>query len=199
MTISTTRGIDRRTLARTATAGLLGGMLAPFAASAAPGGFSLSVVPGVVTAAADILRKEYVDPAAANRLADMLIESLKVGAYNAVQSPTELAARLTADLRGATNDLHMQVSYDPPNPAQDTARDLPEDEHCQEHSADCTEDSGRERLRRRRDTNITEPIDDAAEGEGRENYRNTIKRRMVRRRHVLHTASTQRQCTERDG
>lgn len=69
----------------------------------------------VVSAAADAVRQRYFDPDRAAAMADQIMARLAAGAY-ATQSRETLAARLTADLREWTHDLHMQVSYAPPTP-----------------------------------------------------------------------------------
>jgi len=77
-------------------------------------------------------------------------------------------------------------------------RYLPEDEHSQGQAPDRNQDSSRQRSRRCADTNIAQSIDDATESQGRQNHRDQINARMVRRRHVLDAARTERQGTEGD-
>jgi hypothetical protein len=80
----------------------------------------------IVTAAAAAVRAQYVDPEMANRLADHLLARLASGAYE-TNSSGKLAARLTADLRALTNDLHMQVVYEPPVPSKENPSAITED------------------------------------------------------------------------
>jgi C-terminal processing protease CtpA/Prc len=67
----------------------------------------------VVRAAAEAVRAQYVDANAASHIADHLLARLEAGAYDG-RSASELAERLTVDLRRLTNDLHMVVRYEPP-------------------------------------------------------------------------------------
>ena len=82
----------------------------------------------IVGAAAQAVRANYVDPGKADALAGQMLQRLEAGAYQ-TQNPEELAARLTADLREWTDDLHMDVFYAPPTPQpiQDKSK-LTEDE-----------------------------------------------------------------------
>ena len=87
-----------------------------------------SSYPGVVVfEAAKTIQAQYVDPALADRMAELLLERLKSGAYRNL-SKNQLALTLTADLRGLTNDLHLTVSYEPPAPAAEGLPVLAEDD-----------------------------------------------------------------------
>lgn len=117
--------IDRRTaLSLTGAAAIAGimpvqgaaGLAAPFDAAA------------IVKAAADIIRREYIDEAEANRLADTLLANLAAGKYANQTSPRGFAAALTDELRAQTNDLHMDVFYDPKLPTADAPEVIAEDD-----------------------------------------------------------------------
>src|SRR6185312_6238326 len=82
----------------------------------------------VIAAAAKILREKYVDPDVAEQLAAMLETNNKNGDYATLSSPVSFAQRLTADLRGATRDLHMSVNYASTVPEADNAALMAEDD-----------------------------------------------------------------------
>jgi hypothetical protein len=104
--------IDRRTFAASLTGGLVAASLWSKARGETAGGSGIEV-DKIVQAAAETVRREYVDPAAANKLADSLQNNLAHGRYKSSMSPRLLADVLTDDLRAQTNDLHMSVTYAP--------------------------------------------------------------------------------------
>lgn len=58
---------------------------------------------------ATVLENNYVFPETGAKMAAMLREKAKSGAYEQVESPSVLARRLTDDLRGVCNDKHLTV------------------------------------------------------------------------------------------
>ena len=86
-----------------------------------------SSYPGVVVLeAARIIRTQYVDPPLAEKMADLLLDQLRHGAYRDLPKD-QLALKLTANLRSFTNDLHLSVSYEPPLPNASTQSAIAED------------------------------------------------------------------------
>ena len=103
--------LDRRAL----NCGLAGGVIASlFRPGASNAEAMTSSFPSVVVLeAARIIRAKYVDPALADSMADFLLEKLRNCAYRGLPK-NQLAFKLTEDLRSVTNDLHLNVSYEPP-------------------------------------------------------------------------------------
>ena len=82
----------------------------------------------VVDAAADALRQRYVFPDVGNRAALAIETALAAGRYDGAQALSELAQRLTDDLRDVTQDKHLLVSVsnlDRPASASATPRRPP--------------------------------------------------------------------------
>jgi hypothetical protein len=120
--------MDRRTFAVSLAGGALGVAAAGQAASQPAAGRSSFDAGAVVTSAAEIVRREYVDASAANTLADFLLSNLRAGRYGGASSPRALAEQLTEELRARTNDLHMSVSYDPDKPDKEAPDEIAEDD-----------------------------------------------------------------------
>ena len=59
------------------------------------------------------LRAKYVLPGAVKGIEDFLRARLRSGAYDAITDVKRFAAALTEDLRGASKDSHLFVTYDP--------------------------------------------------------------------------------------
>lgn len=58
---------------------------------------------------AEVVRREYQDPASAESMADAIGARLSAGAYDTALTDDAFAATLTADLRAVTPDPHMAV------------------------------------------------------------------------------------------
>lgn len=69
------------------------------------------------------LNAHYVFPETARRIETFLRSQQQQGAYDAIVDGDQLAARLTADVRGIAHDAHMEVAASaqvlPPQPAMD--------------------------------------------------------------------------------
>ena len=85
--------IDRRTFAAGIAASSLVLLAGRGVAQAASG--SAAINRAVVEAAANVVRAQYLDPAMADRMADLLLANLRTGHYRPL-SPVQLAARLCA-------------------------------------------------------------------------------------------------------
>jgi hypothetical protein len=59
------------------------------------------------------LKNKYVVPEKTKTIESELRKKLRSGAYDQITSPRELASVLTNDLRTASKDLHLFVTYDP--------------------------------------------------------------------------------------
>ncbi|MEO8849956.1 MAG: S41 family peptidase [Casimicrobiaceae bacterium] len=93
----------------------------------------------IVNAAMRALDTGYVFPDVARRASALLAANLRAHAYDGIDDPVAFAERLTADLNGATHDLHVRVRYsveplpppgaddDTPSPEQ-AAADLRDDQ-----------------------------------------------------------------------
>jgi hypothetical protein len=66
---------------------------------------------GVVRAAAKNLLTNYFDHAKSEKTSEMLLTREKQGAYEAITDGPTLAARLTSDIRSATQDQHLVIAY----------------------------------------------------------------------------------------
>jgi Peptidase family S41/N-terminal domain of Peptidase_S41 in eukaryotic IRBP len=93
-------GVSRRTLVGFAMAALA----APTARAA-----DASERRAVARRLAEVVRREYQDPASAEAMADAIGARLSRGAYDAALGDDAFAATLTADLRAVTPDPHMAV------------------------------------------------------------------------------------------
>jgi C-terminal processing protease CtpA/Prc len=119
--------INRRTFAACVTGGLaLASMWSK--AGCRKGGPAGVEVGEVVQAAAEIVRREYVDAAVAKAICDALLRDLATGRYAGATSRHGLAERLTDDLRARTNDLHMSVTYEPRHRDDETPDEISEDD-----------------------------------------------------------------------
>jgi len=58
---------------------------------------------------AEVVRREYQDPAQGASMADVIVARLSAGAYDAAPTDPAFAAMLTSDLRAVTADRHMAV------------------------------------------------------------------------------------------
>jgi len=67
----------------------------------------------VVSGAAKALRDGYVYPEVAEKMAASVEQNLKSGAYDTLTSETNLARRLTEDLRAISKDKHLGVTLAP--------------------------------------------------------------------------------------
>ena len=65
----------------------------------------------VVGRVAAILRERYFDPQAAQRASDAILQHEQRGDYEALADGRTLAAHLTADIRYATEDMHLVVVH----------------------------------------------------------------------------------------
>jgi hypothetical protein len=65
----------------------------------------------VIDSAVSRLRRGYVDPAGAERMAAAVRRRQRAGAYDTVTSGRGFAAALTAELRAASRDQHLEVEY----------------------------------------------------------------------------------------
>lgn len=89
---------------------------------------------GIVRTIADLVSAHYVFPEVAQRVAAHLCQRLASGAY-AVTDATELAARLTEDLRQASGDRHLRVRHEaephlPEEPGAPVREQNDRAEHC---------------------------------------------------------------------
>jgi C-terminal processing protease CtpA/Prc len=66
----------------------------------------------LVDSIARALRRNYVWPDTAARMAERLAHQLRAGAYDTIADPAALAAALTHDLRTVYHDVHLSVSYE---------------------------------------------------------------------------------------
>jgi C-terminal processing protease CtpA/Prc len=66
---------------------------------------------GIAIEVARLVRENYVFPAQAEQLAELLAEQVAVGAYSSLPDVVALAAALTADLQSANGDRHLRVLY----------------------------------------------------------------------------------------
>ena len=119
--------IDRRTFGVSLAGGLLAASVWGKASAKAAGAAGIDV-DKVVQAAAETVRREYVDAAIAKQLADALLGKLSGGRYASTMSRRGLADRLTEDLRAQTNDLHMSVTYAPRVPDREALDTIAEDD-----------------------------------------------------------------------
>lgn len=67
----------------------------------------------VIAAAIANLKKYYVDPDAAQKMAETLLAHQKAGDYGAMTDGEAFAALLTRQLRELSHDLHLEVVYSP--------------------------------------------------------------------------------------
>ncbi|MBI3049612.1 MAG: S41 family peptidase [Acidobacteria bacterium] len=81
---------------------------------------SVGVIRRAVAEIAAIVEREYVDAAAAARIASVLRQRLQEGAYTAAASPDTLAAQLNRDLLSESQDRHLWVATARPLPVQAT-------------------------------------------------------------------------------
>ncbi len=67
----------------------------------------------VINKIGKLMDSTYVFPEVAKEAMELLKENEKQGIYSHTKLPEEFARRLTKDLRSITNDLHIQVKFDP--------------------------------------------------------------------------------------
>ena len=59
------------------------------------------------------LKEYYVEPAAAQQMADALKKHAAKGDYDAISDGDAFAARLTKDLQDVSHDRHLRVDFSP--------------------------------------------------------------------------------------
>ncbi len=67
----------------------------------------------VVDSIAAILESTYVFPDVGEEMSDFLRSNLGEGTYDPVSDPSELASKLTEDIRSISHDLHLRVGFQP--------------------------------------------------------------------------------------
>jgi len=96
------------------TALLCGGIFFPAGAAGRDGeDIDEAARAAVVTETANLVRGYYVYPETGGRMAQVIRKKLAAGEYDLISDFTRLAARLTADLRAVSRDLHLRLRYDP--------------------------------------------------------------------------------------
>lgn len=81
----------------------------------------------VVDSVAAALEEGYVFPELAAEMAEKIRKNLKQGKYDELAIMDDLAAALTRDLRGVSNDIHLSVDFVPPNMMEELQRRMEPD------------------------------------------------------------------------
>jgi len=64
---------------------------------------------------AKTLQEEYIFPEVAQKITGLLEANVNSGEYLKYHTPQKLSMRLTSDIRSINNDVHLNLSYTPPN------------------------------------------------------------------------------------
>lgn len=87
----------------------------------------------VITGAIDHMRRAYIFADLAEKMAALLQENQRAGAYDGITEPAAFATRVTSDLQSISGDKHLRIIYSPepavrrgPPSADERARGLAE-------------------------------------------------------------------------